>query len=94
MKAEILVAAVALGPRACRDVESKKIDQVNEQFPLVATALWAVSSAKIPAVNRPQAGDHNIPLYKFSRQFDRPPQQAQVMIPRNFNTAKLLQVRG
>ena len=31
---------------------------------------------------------------KFSWQFDRSPQEAQVMVPGNFNAAKLLQVRG
>jgi hypothetical protein len=45
-------------------------------------------------VNRPQAGGYNTTREtaseKFPWQFDRSLQDAQVMIPRNFNTAKLL----
>jgi len=45
---------------------------------------------------RPQAGGYKVDerlLKKFSWQFDRSPQEAQIMVPRNLDSAELLQVR-
>jgi hypothetical protein len=48
-------------------------------------------------MDRPQAGGYNTyetALEKFPWQFDCSAQEAQVIVPRNFDAAKLLQMRG
>src|SRR6202035_1461709 len=45
---------------------------------------------------QPPAGGYKVderPLKKLSRQLDRSPQNSQIMVPRNLDSAKLLQVR-
>ena len=58
---------------------------------MTARRRWGVNANGAHGVTRPTG--HEIASEKLSRQIDRPSQEAQIMVPRNFKTAKLLQVR-
>jgi hypothetical protein len=59
---------------------------------LCTPVQWQFAAARTHSTSL-RAGCDAPYLQKLSRQIDRPSQEAQIMVPRNFKTAKLLQVR-